>query len=190
MSDNLLDPTNNGFVAGILHRNSVAVAQEGPWHFIGVEYADEQDSDDGETDINGFTSVSFGSGMRCKRGGTCYVCSAAIVNIVRAKNAAGKVITLGCDCAETLLKNQDALKLKAAVAKHDKTKRAAAKERAAVRNRAKFAGAKEQADKLGQLDGFAGTFGRSVSRQIQAGKALSAKQLALLDKLIAEIAED
>ena len=180
-----LNPTASGFIAGIIHRNSVSVAERGPWALVGVEYADEQE--DGETeDINGFTSTTIGG---CgKRGGTCEVCSAAIVNIVRFRNAGGEQITVGVDCSETLLRNQDKLRFKAVVSAREKARRSAAKERKIERAKAVAPAkiAELELDRLAGLSGFAGDFSRSLRAQLKNGKSLSEKQIALAEKLRAE----
>ena len=181
----LLNPTASGFIAGIIHRNSVSVAERGPWALVGVEYADEQEDGESE-DINGFTSTTIGG---CgKRGGTCEVCSAAIVNIVRFRNAGGEQITVGVDCSETLLRNQDKLRFKAVVSAREKARRSAAKERKIERAKAVAPAkiAELELDRLAGLSGFAGDFSRSLRAQLKNGKSLSEKQIALAEKLRAE----
>lgn len=183
----LLNPTASGFIAGIIHRNSVSVAERGPWALVGVEYADEQEDGESESeDINGFSSSTFGGGCG-KRGGTCEVCHAAIVNIVRFRNATGE-ITTGVDCAETLLRNQDKLRFKAVVSAREKGKRAAAKDRKIERAKAAAPAkiAELELDRLAGLSGFAGDFSRSLRAQLKNGKSLSEKQIALAEKLRAE----
>lgn len=185
MDANFLNPSGNGRSAGILHTNSVSVAERGPWSLRSVEYAEDA-PESSVTDINGFTSVGFGEGgFSSRRGGCCEVCSAGIVNIVRFQNAAGEKITTGIDCAETLIRNQDKLKLKAAVSAHDKAKRVAAVARKTERVKAGAAAqiAELELDRLAGLPGFVGDFSRDVSAQLRRGKALSPKQVALATKL-------
>lgn len=62
-----------GLGAGILHKNSIALAQRGPWRFAAVTWGDAVEGPaDGEP-----TGPQHKA--RCE---TCEVCSAAIVNIV------------------------------------------------------------------------------------------------------------
>jgi hypothetical protein len=181
---NFLDPSKSGRIAGILHQNSVAVAERGPWKLDAVEYAEDNESE--VTDINGFTSIGFGAASR--HGGTCEICSAGIVNICRFHNAAGDKITAGVDCAETLLRNQDKLRFKAAVAAHVKIKRKAAVERKLERNKAAAPAtvAALELDRLAGFSGFVGDFSRSLRSQLLGGKILSTKQLELARRLLVE----
>ena len=184
---NFLDPSKSGRIAGILHQNSVAVAERGPWKLDAVEYA-EDNAESEVTDINGFTSVGFGAGSNSRRGGTCEICSAGIVNICRFHNAAGDKITTGVDCAETLLRNQDLLRFKAAVSAHVKAKRKAAADRKLERNKAAAPAtvAALELDRLAGFSGFVGDFSRSLRLQLLQGKALSTKQVELAKRLLAE----
>ena len=184
---NFLDPSKSGRIAGILHQNSVAVAERGPWKLDAVEYA--EDSETEVTDINGFTSTGFGAGgFNSRRGGTCEICSAGIVNICRFHNAAGDKITTGVDCAETLLRNQDKLRFKAAVSAHVKIKRKAAADRKLERNKAAAPAtvAALELDRLAMFSGFVGDFSRSLRNQLLSGKVPSTKQLELARRLLAE----
>lgn len=182
---NFLDPSKSGRIAGILHQNSVAVAERGPWKLDAVEYA-EDNAESEVIDINGFTSIGFGAVSR--RGGTCEICSAGIVNICRFHNACGDKITTGVDCAETLLRNQDKLRFKAAVAAHVKIKRKAAVERKLERNKAAAPAqiAALELDRLAEFPGFVGDFSRSLRSQLLGGKTLSTKQVELTKRLLVE----
>lgn len=177
---NFLDPSKSGRIAGILHQNSVAVAERGPWKLDAVEYAeDAQKSGSEVTDINGFTSVGFSTeGFSSRRGGTCEICASAIVNICRFHNVAGDKITTGIDCAETLLRNQDKLRFKVIVSAHDKAKRKAAADRKLARNRALAPAivAELELDRLATFTGFIGDFSRSLRNQLLRGNLLSPKQ--------------
>lgn len=187
---NFLDPSKSGRIAGILHQNSVAVAERGPWKLDAVEYAeDTQESGSEVTDINGFTSVGFGTGgFSSRRGGTCEICSAGIVNICRFHNAAGDKITTGVDCAETLLRNQDKLRFKAIISAHDKAKRKAAADRKLARNKAQAPAivAELELDRLAMVSGFVGDFSRSIRAQLLQGKVLSPKQREIAQRLRSE----
>ena len=187
---NFLDPSKSGHIAGILHQNSVAVAERGPWKLDVIEYAeDAPDSESEVTDINGFTSVGLGAGsFSSRRGGTCEICSAGIVNICRFHNAAGDKITTGVDCAETLLRNQDKLRFKAIISAHDKAKRKAAADRKLARNKAAAPAivAELALDRLAALPGFVGDFSRSLRNQLLNGKVPSTKQLELARRLLIE----
>ena len=174
-----------GLGAGILHKNSVALAQRGPWRFAAVTWGDAVEGPaDGEP-----------TGPQHKaRCATCEVCSAAIVNIVDLRNAAGDRVTVGIDCAETLLDNQAKLKLKAAIAPHEKAKREAAKARklarAAAVNVVKYAAELAQLDRLAALPDhcFARSFAHDVAANLRTGKtaSLTEKQIALIGKLTNE----
>jgi len=177
-----------GLGAGILHKNSVALAQRGPWRFAAVTWGDAVEGPaDGEP-----------TGPQHKaRCATCEVCSAAIVNIVDLRNAAGDRVTVGIDCAETLLDNQAKLKLKAAIAPHEKAKREAAKARklarAAAVNVVKYAAELAQLDRLAALlntweNRFPRSFAHDVAASLRTGKtaSLTEKQIALIGKLTAE----
>jgi hypothetical protein len=174
-----------GLGAGILHKNSVALAQRGPWRFAAVTWGDAVEGPaDGEP-----TSPQHKA--RCA---TCEVCSAAIVNIVDLRNASGDRVTVGIDCAETLLDNQAKLKLKAAIAPHEKAKREAAKARKLARvaavNVVKYATELTALDRLATLPDhcFARMFGHDVAKTLRSGKTanLTEKQIALIGKLTAE----
>ena len=165
-----------GLGAGILHKNSVALAQRGPWRFA---------------------AVTWGDAVHKARCATCEVCSAAIVNIVDLRNAAGDRVTVGIDCAETLLDNQAKLKLKAAIAPHEKAKREAAKARklarAAAVNVVKYAAELTALDRLAALPNtwenrFPRSFAHDVAASLRTGKtaSLTEKQIALIGKLTAE----
>ena len=185
---NFLDPSKSGRIAGILHQNSVAVAERGPWKLDAVEYA-EDNAESEVIDINGFTSIGFSAvGFSSRRGSTCEICSAGIVNICRFHNAAGDKITTGVDCGETLLRNQDKLRFKAAVAAHVKIKRKAAVERKLERNKAAAPAqiAALELDRLAEFPGFVGDFSRSLRSQLLGGKTLSTKQVELTKRLLVE----
>ena len=177
-----------GLGAGILHKNSVAVAQRGPWRFAAVTWGDAVEGPaDGEP-----------TGPQHKaRCATCEVCSAAIVNIVDLRNASGDRVTVGIDCAETLLDNQAKLKLKAAIAPHEKAKREAAKARKLARiaaaNLTKYAAELAQLDRLAALPNtwenrFPRSFAHDVAASLRSGKVanLTEKQIALIGKLTDE----
>ena len=175
-------------MAGILHQNSVAVAERGPWKLDAVEYA-EDNAESEVTDINGFTSIGFSAvGFSSRRGSTCEICSAGIVNICRFHNAAGDKITTGVDCGETLLRNQDKIRFKAAVSAHVKVKRQAAAQRKLEHNKAAAPAqiAVLELDRLAGFPGFVGNFSRSLRAQLLQGKALSTKQLELAKRLLVE----
>lgn len=175
----------SGIGAGLFHRVSVALAQRGPWSFSGVVWGDAVDGpSDGEPTRP----------EHIVRGGTCEVCSAAIINIVTLRNSTGQRITVGIDCAETLLDNQAKLRLKKAIAPHEKAKRAAAKDRRLARIAAENLVTHGQAlmllDALAKLPvnretGFARQFGRDVARSLRSGVArgLSDRQVACMDEL-------
>jgi hypothetical protein len=173
-----------GLGAGILHKNSVALAQRGPWRFAAVTWGDAVEGPaDGEP-----TSPQHKA--RCA---TCEVCSAAIVNIVDLRNASGDRVTVGIDCAETLLDNQAKLKLKAAIAPHEKAKREAAKARKLARVAA--VNVVKYSVELAQLDRLAlqpvGTFAKRFSHlafDLRTGKvaSLTEKQIAVIGKLTDE----
>ncbi len=177
----------SGFGAGLLHRVSVAVAQRGPWRFSGIVWGDTVDGPaDGEPTRP----------EHIVRGGTCEVCSAGIINIVTLRNTANERITVGVDCAETLLDNQAKLHLKKAIAPHEKAKREAAKARrlarVAAENLVKHGPALVTLDALAKLPvsretGFAQQFGRDVARALRSGtaKGLTDRQVACMDKLAA-----
>lgn len=176
-----------GIGAGVLHRNSMALAAEGPWGFAGVVWGDAVEG------------PSDGEAMRPEHracGGTCEVCGASIINIVYAQNKAGKRVSLGIDCAETLWTNQSksAALLKTAVSAKRKEQRQAAAERKTARdaahNLANEAEALAILDRLGTfpVGDFARGFGLDVARRLRAGaqKGLSAAQRTLMAKLAAE----
>ena len=188
MGDNLLTP-QSGLGAGILHRNSMGVASRGPWSFVGVTWGDAVDGPaDGEPM----------QPHHRPRGGTCEVCGAGIVNIVDAVNRAGEKITVGIDCTQTLWKNQSDRKamaaFKAALAPHERAKRAAAKARKMARdaahNLATLGAELAILDALGALPGFgyARGFGLSVARDLRSGarRGMSPAQRGLLAKLAEE----
>lgn len=163
MSDNLLTP-QSGVGAGILHRNSMEFVSRGPWLFVGMTWGDAVDGPaDGEPTLP----------HHRPRGGTCAICSAAIINIVEVKSKSGERATLGPDCAETMWKNQDMPKnlarFKAAQAPREKAKRAAAKVRKLARDAAHNLGT--LGDELMQLDRLAacpaGTFERGFGMRVR-----------------------
>jgi hypothetical protein len=175
----------SGIGAGLLHRVSVALAKRGPWSFSGVVWGDAVDGPaDGEPTRP----------EHIVRGGTCEVCSAAIINIVTLRNSTGQRITVGIDCAETLLDNQAKLHLKKAIAPHEKAKRTAAKARRIARvageNLVKHGQALILLDALAKLPvnretGYAQQFGRDVARSLRSGsvRELSERQIACAAKL-------
>lgn len=179
---------NSGMGAGILHRSSVAVAQRGPWRFVGVTWGDAVDGPaDGEPTRP----------EHIVRGGTCEVCGAAIINIVDLRSKSGEKITVGIDCAQTLASNQDKIRLKRAIAPHEKAKREAAKARRTARiaaeNLDKCARELATLEALAKLPvdrvtGFAQSFGRDVARSLRSGavRGLTERQAALMEKLAAE----
>ena len=125
------------------------------------------------------------------------MCSAAIVNIVDLRNAAGDRVTVGIDCAETLLDNQAKLKLKAAIAPHEKLSaklpKPASQPRAAAVNVVKYAAELTALDRLAALPNtwenrFPRMFGHDVAKTLRSGKvaSLTEKQIALIGKLTAE----
>jgi hypothetical protein len=173
-----------GYGAGILHRNSMALAARGPWIFDGVTWGDAVDGPaDGEPTRPEHRVI----------GGTCEVCSASIVNIVRMHNTKGERVMVGIDCADTLMTNNSKLRLAAAVKPHEKAKRAAAKtrriERTIAKNLETYSAQLALLDSLGDsANNFARCFGLSVARSLRSGKitALTAPQSACLDRLVIE----
>ena len=179
-----------GHGAGILHKNSMALAQLGPWNFSSVTWGDAVD---GPSD----SEAGWRAHQRV-RGGTCDVCSASIINIVKLISVTGQRVTVGVDCAETLLSNQAKLKLKAAIAPHEKAKREAAKARKLARtiaaNVVKYAAELVSLDMLASLpdtwnNRFARSFASDVAWKLRNGKisSLSEKQTALINKLVSQV---
>lgn len=177
-----------GHGAGILHKNSMALAQLGPWNFSSVTWGDAVDGpSDGQ---------AVGPQHRV-RGGTCDICSASIINIVTLISVNGQRVTVGVDCAETLLSNQAKLKLKAAIAPHEKAKREAAKARKLARtieaNVTKYAAELAMLDKISEMPAYkflrSPSWGRAFASdtawKLRNGKisSLSEKQLTLINKL-------
>src|SRR5262249_41006001 len=128
--------------------------------------------------------------VRCA---TCEVCGAAIVNIATLRNAKNELITVGIDCAHTLLDNQFKVYLRMAIAPHEKAKRKAAKERRTARvateNLTKYARELSVLDAMAALPvdrntGFAQRFGRDVARSIRSGAVnrMSEKQIACMHR--------
>lgn len=178
----------SGTWAGVLHRNSMALAAEGPWEIVDIRCLPE----------GAIVRMAAADGLvwETKHGGTCECCGLAINNIVYFRRADGKQITLGMDCALTLAKNQGDKKalarLKRAESEHDKTLRAARKAKNTARLVARLAEVASEnlvtcADQLARLDSAAQlnpVFGDMADR-IRSGKAtgLSAKQLAWLESV-------
>jgi len=181
--------SKTGHGAGMLHKNSMALAQLGPWNFSSVTWGDA---------VDGPSDGEVAGPQHRVRGGTCDVCSASIINIVKLISVTGQRVTVGVDCAETLLSNQAKLKLKAAMAPHEKAKREAAKARKLARtiaaNVVKYAVELVSLDTLASLpdtwnNRFARSFASDVAWKLRNGKisSLSEKQTALINKLVSQI---
>lgn len=178
----------SGTWAGVLHRNSMALAAEGPWEIVDIRCLP----------AGTIVRMAAADGLvwETKHGGTCECCGMAINNIVYFRSADGKQITLGMDCALTLAKNQGdkraIARLKRAESEHDKSLRASRKAKADARKSAKLAEVATAnlvtcADLLARLDSATRlnpVFGDMANR-IRSGKAtgLSAKQAAWLESV-------
>jgi len=172
-----------GHGAAVLHRNSVALAEQGPWNFASVTWGDA---------VEGPADGEASSAAHKVRSGTCDVCGAAIINIVELRSATGGRATVGVDCADTLMTNQAKLRLKAAIAPYEKAKREAAKVRKVARTVAKYAAELVTLEALAALpdtyrNNFARSFAGSVRLALRGGKALSEKQAAMITKLAGEL---
>ena len=178
----MLNPNENGFVAGILHRNHLAMIERGPWSFARIrppifETVNDSDAAGGTVEVQ-------------RVSGTCDCCSSPIKDVAEFVSSAGERISLGISCAETFRKHLAkgaGLKLDAGVKALRKVKAAAAKVRKlarCVKTNAALLGALRAA-----VDGFeVGTFERRFCRDLclrieRDGKAPSPKQLALFERL-------
>lgn len=178
----------SGHWAGTIHRSSLALAAEGPWELVDIKCL--------AADTIVRTTLADGLVLETKHGGTCECCGMSINNIAYFRRADGKRITLGLDCARTLISNQGDAKalarLKRAESAHEKQLRDARKSRAAERKAAKLAETAKanviaHVDLLARLDAAASyhpAFGDMAAR-IRSGRvsALSEKQAAWLESV-------
>lgn len=195
---------SEGIFAGVMHRNSLDLVKRGPWHVTNVNCR-KMGSEVRVTMADGVDFITT-------HGGTCDCCGMPIANIVTLHSAIGERITLGLDCAKTLERNGglESAACSRALAKAEDKIRKARNARATTRRHEREASAKASAvanaetafasdlakcDRLVAASGegsFAWSFARDIARRIRKGdqlQPLSARQTALLDRLVAEVSE-